>query len=153
MIAELVHTFLLSISPFGEARVGIPYGILQGLDPIMVLAVGYLGNVLVFPILTFLLDKFNVRLWKFKLYKQHSVKIAQRAKKGSGSNIKKYGFWGLFIFVMIPLPITGAYIGTIAAYVFKMKRKQAFVAISLGLIISCGLMVTGAYLGKLGLGF
>ena len=142
MLNEFIHTFLLSLSPLGEARVGIPYGILKGLDPFLVLAVGYLGNVLVFPLLTFFLDKFNMKLWRFKFYKSHSVKIAQRAKKGSGKNIKKYGFWGLLLFVMIPLPVTGAYIGTIAA----------FIAISIGLIISCGIMVTGAYFGKMGLG-
>ncbi len=93
-----------------------------------------------------------MKLWRFKFYKSHSVKIAQRAKRGSGKNIKKYGFWGLLLFVMIPLPVTGAYIGTIAAYVFKIKRKKAFIAISIGLIISCGIMVTGAYFGKIGLG-
>lgn len=150
MISETIHTFLISLSPFGESRVGIPYGIVSGLHPLWALAVGLAANLLVFPILTFLLEKFNMRFWKFKPYRRQSIKVAQRAKRGVGEKIRKYGFWGLMIFVMIPLPVTGAYAGTIAAYIFKLKRRHAFLAISIGLAISCCIMATGTYFGKLG---
>jgi uncharacterized membrane protein len=48
------------------------------------------------------------------------------AKKSMGDKIQKHGFWGLMIFVMIPLPGTGAYMGTIAAALFKVERKKRF---------------------------
>jgi uncharacterized membrane protein len=151
MIAEVIQTFLISISPFGESRVGIPFGIVSGLHPLYALAIGLLANILVFPIFMLLLDKFNGKLWRFRFYKEKSVKIAQRSKRGVGKKIQKYGFWGLMVFVMIPLPVTGAYAASIAAYIFKLKRKHAFIAISIGLAISCGIMATGAYLGKVGM--
>lgn len=67
--------------------------------------------------------------------------------------IQKYGFWGLMIFVMIPLPVTGAYMGTIAANIFKINRKKAMLAISLGLVVSCFLIAFGTQVSKLGIAF
>lgn len=151
MIADIINTFLLSISPFGEARIGIPFGIVKGLHPLLVFAVGLGANLLVYPILKFLLDNVDTKLWRYRPYKKQSVKLARRAKSGVGKNIKKYGFWGLMVFVMIPLPVTGAYMGTIASHIFKIKRKKAFLAISLGVFISCTLMTAGTYLSKMGI--
>jgi len=48
----------------------------------------------------------------------------------------KYGFWGLMIFVAIPLPGTGAYSGSIAALILGMNKVKAFISISLGVIIA-----------------
>ena len=75
----------------------------------------------------------------------------RRTKKGMGDNIKKYGFWGLMLFVMIPLPFTGAYSGVIAAIIFKIDRRKAFVAISIGVFISCLLLAFGSHFTKIGL--
>ncbi|UCS93385.1 small multi-drug export protein [Echinicola marina] len=150
MIHIILHTFLLSISPFGESRVGIPYAVINGLDPILALLVGLGANLLVFPILLFLIDTFNAKLWKHKVYKNQSVKLMRRAKNGVGDKIEKYGFWGLMVFVMIPLPFTGVYMGTIAAYIFKLPRRQSFFAISVGAVISCLIIAFGSHLGKLG---
>lgn len=143
-------TFLLSISPLGEARVGIPYGIINGLDPTTALAVGLIGNLLIFPLFMYLIDAFNAKLWRYSFYKKQNIKLIRRAKKGVGAKIQQYGFWGLMIFVMIPLPTTGAYIGTIAAYVFKLNRTQAFAAISIGVVISCIIMAVSTHYSMLG---
>jgi len=51
---------------------------------------------------------------------------------------------------MIPLPITGAYMGTIASHVFKIRRRKALAAISIGVFISCTIMFAGSYFGKMG---
>ena len=63
-------------------------------------------------------------------------KFVIRTRKKVESNIEKWGFWGLMIFVMIPLPFTGAYIGTIAAYIFKINYKKALLAINIGVLIA-----------------
>lgn len=55
------------------------------------------------------------------------------------------------IFVMIPLPGTGAYLGTIAAAIFKIDTKKAFWAVSIGVIISCIIMTAVSYWGNMGL--
>ncbi len=150
MIHIIIYTFLISISPLGEARAGIPYGILNGLHPVLAFLAGLIGNLLIFPLFMLLINAFNKKLWRYRVYKQQNIRLIRRAKKGVGVHIQKYGFWGLMIFVMIPLPTTGAYIGTIAAYIFKIPRREAFVAISLGVIISCLIMATGMHFGLLG---
>lgn len=151
MITHLAWVFLISISPLGEARVGIPYGIVKDINPVLVFLVGVSANLLVYPLLTFLIDKFDTRFWKYKSYRRQSIKLARRAKSGIGEKVQKYGFWGLMLFVMIPLPVTGAYMGTIAAHVFKVKRSSALLAISLGVIISCLIIATGAHFGMIGI--
>lgn len=147
----LIYTFLLSISPFGEARLGIPYAVLNNIHWIPAFGIGLIANLLVYPLLMWLIDTFNIKLWSYKPYKKSVVRLSQMAKKGVGPNIQKYGFWGLMIFVMIPLPGTGAYMGTIAAAIFKINRRQAFFAISLGILISCIAMVVLSYFGNMGL--
>lgn len=151
MLEDILYTFLISISPLGEARVGIPYGVLQGLNPILAFLVGLIANLLVYPLMMFLIDTFNAKLWKYKRYKVQSIKLMKRTKKSIGDNIQKYGFWGLMIFVMIPLPFTGAYSGVIAAVIFKIDRKKAFFAISIGVLISCLLIGFGSHLTKVGI--
>lgn len=151
MINDIFFTFLFSVSPLGEARVGIPYGILNGLPPIVAFACGLAANLLVYPLVYVVLQAVNKKMWRFRIYKKQSVKISKRAKNIAGNSIRKYGFWGLMIFVMIPLPVTGAYMGSIAAILFKLPPKQAFRSISLGVVISCLLVTVGAYFGNLGI--
>lgn len=84
----------------------------------------------------FFLDNINRRLLSWRKYKKAAIWIAKRAKVGSGDKIQRYGFWGLIFFVMIPLPGTGVYAGSIATYLFKIERKSAFVANCIGITFS-----------------
>ncbi|GAB3203411.1 putative membrane protein [Pontibacter aydingkolensis] len=151
MLETLLYTFLLSISPFGEARTGIPFAILNNVHFVWAFAIGAIANTLVFPLFMWLVDTFNQRFWPFRAYKKGVIYLSKRAKKIAGANVQKHGFWGLMIFVMIPLPGTGAYMGTIAANIFKIERKRAFLAISLGVLVSSAFMAVGTYLGQMGL--
>ena len=151
MIADIVFTFLLSLSPLGEGRVGIPYGIINDLNPYLAFFVGVTANLLVFPLLMELITYSNKKLWSVHFYRKYVVKLARRSKKLMGDNIKKYGIWGLMIFVMIPLPGTGAYMGTIAASIFNLNRRQSFIAVSAGVIISSIIIATGTHFSMLGI--
>lgn len=151
LLTILLYTFLLSISPFGEARAGIPYAVLNDVHIGLAFSVGLIANLLVFPVLTWLIDTFNRRFWVHRPYKKGVVFLSKRAKKSVGVHSEKWGLWGLMVFVMIPLPGTGAYLGTIAAHVLKLERRKAFLAISLGVVISSMVMTAGSYVGNLGL--
>lgn len=150
MFKILFYTFLFSLLPFGEARLGIPYAVFNEVHFVVAFAVGVIGNLLVFPLLTWLIDRFNARLWPYAFYKKNVVRFSRLAKKGVGNKLEKYGFWGLMLLVMVPMPGTGAYTGTIAAALFKVDRRKAFLAVSIGTFVSCALMATAAYLGILG---
>ena len=136
MLQDILFTFLISFSPFGEARAGIPYGELNGLPIMLVFIVGLVANLLVFPIFYKVIELANKNLWKNPLYKKMALYLALRARTKTKEVIKKYGVWGLMIFVMIPLPVTGAYIGTIAAFIFGISYQKSLIAISSGITIS-----------------
>ncbi len=137
MIRDIFIAVLWSISPLGEAKVGLPYALLNGVNIYLAFLFCFLANVLVFPIMTFFLDVINRYLIKWYYYKKAAIFVARRAKLGAGKNVKKYGFWGLMIFVLIPLPGTGVYAGTIAGYLFGIEKKQAFWANTIGIFFSC----------------
>lgn len=151
MLRILLFTFLFSISPFGEARLGIPYAVFNNVHYLLAFAVGVMGNLLIYPLFMWLIDRFNTKLWPYSFYKKAFIRFSRMTKKGVGNKLERYGFWGLMVLVMVPMPGTGAYTGTIAAALFKIERKKAFLAISLGSLVSCALMAAGAYLGIVGL--
>ncbi len=136
MIQDIIVSMLWSVSPFGEAKVGIPYGMLQGLNIYLVFIVCFIANLLVFPIMMVFLDNINHYLLRWNWYKKSAIWVARRAKTGSGNKIQKYGFWGLLLFVMIPLPGTGVYAGSIASYLFRIEKKKAFTANAIGIFLS-----------------
>jgi len=140
LLADILSTFVVSLSPLGESRVGIPYGLVQGLPLIWAFGAGLVGNLLVFPIFNFLINQLNHRLWPYHAYRSRSIWFMKRSKKLLGKKVQRYGFWGLMLFVMIPLPITGAYMGVIGARVFGIGTRAAFYAISLGISISASLI-------------
>lgn len=151
MFEVLLYTFLLSISPLGEARAGIPYAVLNDVHIFWAFITGLVANLLIYPMFMWLIQKFSLKLWPNRTYRKGVIHFSRRAKKGVGTDNQKYGFWGLMIFVMIPLPGTGAYMGTIAASVLKIAPKKAFLAISLGVFVSCVLMAAATYFGSMGL--
>lgn len=151
MIKTLLFAVLISVSPLGEARAGLPYAILKGMDPIVAFIVCFSANLLVLPLVYYFMNRFDKKLWKYRRYRKVGVKISRRARSKTGAVIRRHGFWGLMLFVMIPLPVTGAYVGAISAYLFKVDRRKAFMAISLGLLISCILVATGTHLSIAGI--
>ena len=136
MILDLLASILWSLSPFGESKVGIPYGISQGVNVYLVFISCFLANVLVFPIMMFFLENVNKGMVQWRPYKKVALWVAKRAKSGTGSKIHRFGFLGLALFVMLPVPGTGVYAGSIATYLFQIERKKAFMANTIGIFIS-----------------
>ncbi|NQX85481.1 MAG: small multi-drug export protein [Flavobacteriaceae bacterium] len=146
MVKEIIIAVLWSLSPFGESKVGIPLGMLSGANIYLVFVLCVAANILVFPMMMFFLDYINTYFLKWRFYKKSAIWVAKRAKKGTGSKIKKYGFWGLLLFVMIPVPGTGVYAGSIATYLFNIPKKKAFIANSIGITLSSIIIWTATYL-------
>ncbi|MGS2761258.1 COG2426 family protein [Sinomicrobium sp. M5D2P9] len=142
MIVDILIAALWSISPFGEAKVGIPYAIFNHVNIYIAFVVCLLANISVYPLMRFFLDHLNRYLLKWKFYKRVAIKVAKRVKIGARSNVSKFGFWGILIFVMLPVPGTGVYAGTIASYLFRMPYRKAFWANAIGIFFSC-VMVWG----------
>lgn len=151
MVLDILIAMLWSISPFGEAKVGIPYALFNDVNIYLAFIFCLIANILVFPVMIFFLDSVNRLFFRWRFYKKSAVWVARRAKTGARKGIEKYGFWGLMIFVMVPLPGTGVYAGTIASYIFRFERKKAFLANSIGIFLSSVIVWTVTVLSIKGL--
>jgi len=148
---DILKVALLSILPISELRGGIPLGLTLGLDITTVYIIAVLFNFLSVPIVFFFLDNLHSYFLKNKLYLLFFTKYIHRNRKKLEKAIgTKAEFWVLVTLVLIPLPMTGAYTGTILAWFFGLKRKKAYLAILLGILIA-GIIVTLASLGIIAL--
>jgi len=139
----LWQAIVLSLLPVSELRGGIPVAIAQGVNPFLAFAVCVFANMLVAPIVFFFLEFVHHRLLPIRFYRKTFDWFLERARKKSHKTIEKYGYLGLAIFVAIPLPMTGAYTGALAAWFFGMKPGKSIASIALG-VLAAGIIVTVA---------
>ncbi len=139
-------TILIASLPISELRGAIPISITQfGFTPIKAFLLSIFGNMLPVIPLLFFLNYFTERLSKIKFFKKFFDWWFERTKRRS-SIVEKYEAVGLSLFVAIPLPMTGAWTGCVAAYLFRIKFRYAFPAIVAGVIIA-GIIVTLTTIG------
>jgi uncharacterized membrane protein len=132
----ILKIIIFSLLPISELRGSIPIGLSSGLPLYVVFPVAVLSNVLVFPIFYFFLTFIHELLMNLKLYRRTFDYFLERTRRRVGPKVEKYGYLGLTLFVAIPLPVTGAYTGTLGAWVFKLKKRKSFLAVILGVIIA-----------------
>ena len=134
MTEDIAWVLLTSISPISELRGGIPLGILYyELDPLLTFFIAVVANALIFFPVFFALRLFYDKvLFRIPLFDKYLDSLRKRGKP----KVDKYGFWGLALFVAVPLPLTGAYTGTILAWLLGMDWKKAFAAVGLGVIVA-----------------
>ena len=140
-------TFIISALPLSELRGAIPLAILKfGFSPLKAFLISVFGNIL--PVLPLLIG-----LKKTSEYLSHKSYWFNRFFSWLFVNTRErhkdhFHYWGdlaLFIFVAIPLPLTGAYSGAMAAFVFGLPIKHSFWSIALG-VAAAGVIVTAARL-------
>ena len=139
-------TFLVSMVPFIELRGAIPMASLAGLDLLVAFPVAILGNLVPVPFIILFIRKI------FSWMKKHMPKLnslverLEEKGKSKKETIEKGLFWGLFIFVAIPLPGTGAWTGALIAAMLDIRLKRAFPAIVIGVLTAGIIMATLSYL-------
>jgi uncharacterized membrane protein len=125
--------------PISELRGALPLGLYYGMPLSKAFLLAVLGNVSFIVPALFIFEPVSVWLRKFKPWSRFFDWVFERTKKNSDA-IQKYEALGLAIFVAIPLPMTGAWSGVVAASLFKIRFRYAFVAILAG-VICAGLIV------------
>ncbi|MFA4854566.1 MAG: small multi-drug export protein [Candidatus Omnitrophota bacterium] len=126
--------------PISELRGAIPLGLSFGMPLVKAFWLAVLGNCIFVAPALFLFEPVTKALRKFSLWSRFFDWVFERTKKNSDA-IQKYEALGLAIFVAIPLPMTGAWSGVIAASLFKIRFRYAFMAIIAG-VICAGLIVS-----------
>jgi uncharacterized membrane protein len=136
--------------PVAELRGGIPFGIGVGLPWYLVFLISVTGNIIVVPFIIIFMKSLLgwMRICKIEFFSKIANWFYKKAEKNK-PKIDKYGGWGLFLFVAIPLPGTGAWTGAIVASLFDMNKKKAYLSIFGGVLVA-GITVTLISMGVLG---
>lgn len=135
-----IVVFIISLMPILELRGGILAAALIGLSPVKAYIISIIGNVIPVPfILWFINSIINWMRGRKKLSKIAKW-LDKKVEKHKGQ-IEKFGFWGLVLFVGIPLPGTGAWTGCLIASVLEMDRKKAFIATMIGIFMASIIMM------------
>ena len=132
-------TIIIAALPISELRGSIPVALAMGISPVKAFLLSILGNSIPIIPALFLLEPVSNRLMRFKPWKRFFDWLFERTRE-KGDLIQKYEALGLMLFVAVPLPMTGAWSGCIAASLFKIKFRYAFPAIFLG-VVGAGIIV------------
>lgn len=141
-------TLLLAMMPVVELRGAIPLALgMYEMNLYLAFTLAVIGNMVPVFFLLWFLDTFAHYLmervdWINKLL----TKVFERTHLKANAKLAKYGTAGLILLVAIPLPMTGAWTGSIAAWLFGIPYKKAIGLIFIGVVIA-GLIMTGASLG------
>ncbi|WP_297522073.1 COG2426 family protein [Thermococcus sp.] len=151
---NFIQVFLLSLVPTFEGRYAIVYGIGCGYPLWETLLAAFLGVLtlsLLLPALLPYIDRLMLWLEKTPLRKIAHLYLyyVERVRKKAHPYVEKWGFWGLFIFVAIPLPGTGVWTGALAAYILAVDGRRTFLALLLGGLFSMAITL-GPALGLFG---
>ena len=142
-------TVLIAMIPIAELRVSIPVGIQGfGMGIMSAYVWSVIGNLIPVVFLLLFLEPVARFLMKHvRLFENFFSWIFDRTRKRFTSRAARYGtFVALVLFVAIPLPITGAWTGSAAAFLFKIPFWRAFAAIAVGVLIA-GIIVSSATVG------
>ncbi len=145
-IKDILSVFLCSMLPIIELRGSIILG--AGLDlPWWInAAVSIIGNMLPIPFILIFIRR--ILHWmahtKFPFLSKVALWIENKAHK-STKKVMRYATFGLFLFVAIPLPGTGAWTGALVAAMLDMRIKKSLPAIFLGVLCACAIMTLASY--------
>ena len=138
--------FLISMVPILELRGGLLAAGPAILDVAewQAIPICIIGNLIPIPFILLLITKIFDWMKGTKKLRPMVEKLEAKAMSKSG-RIEKYEFWGLVLFVGIPLPGTGAWTGSLIAALLGIRFRKAFPAIVLGVLIAAFIMTILSY--------
>ncbi len=150
--SQRILTLLYAMTPIGELRLAIPYAIFAAKMPWReAVVIAIIGNFIpVIPFLLFL-EYFSHRLMRYPFWNRCFTWAFNRTKSRSAV-IERFEAIGLALFVGVPLPLTGAWSGCIAAFIFRIPMRLAIPSIALGILIAA-VIVTLVCLGVISSAF
>lgn len=135
---------IVSMVPLIELRGGLIAAALLGMPLWEGILFCLIGNIIPVPFILLFITPIFRWLKTTKLFRPLVEKIEARSM-GKSEKIKKAEFWGLVLFVGIPLPGTGAWTGSLIACLLNVDKKKAFCAVILGLLLATTIMCVFTY--------
>ena len=145
IVVKYLITFFLGMCPIIEIRGAIPVGVGLGLTYFEAFVIGFIGNII--PIY-FIVKHFGIIfevLGKIKIFKKIIDWASDRAIKKieESERLQNFTALGLYLFVAIPLPGTGAWVGSLIANFLHVPLKKAWIPLVLG-VLTAGIIILAA---------
>ncbi len=161
MMKEILILSGIMLLPLIEIRLAIPVGILSGaiilpfgiqlngfgLNPLFVFILAIIMGFILGFILFNSLHIFDKYLQKSRFSKRY-LKLLHHAQKKIHPYIEKYGFWGLAVYISLPIPGTGVYMGSLGGYVLGISRKRFYLSLLIGVTTAATIVTILTVLGK-----
>ena len=146
---DALLTFLAAMTPLGELRLSIPLGIVTfDLAWPIVFLLSVAGNMLPVPFLVWALraaggsvERMDNVLGRLLRWRTRSI------EKRWGDRIRRYGFGAIVLLVAIPLPLTGAWTGSLAVWALHVPPGRGLLAIATGVVIAGAVVTIATLLG------
>ncbi len=143
-IPEELIVFIVSLLPILELRGGIVAAKLLGVELVPAFVISYIANMIPIPFILLFIRKIFIFLRNKPFFGKIIKKLEDRSERKS-ETVKKYGIWGLLIFVAIPLPGTGGWTGALIAALMNMPMRKSTGVIAIGVFIAGVIMAVAMY--------
>ena len=139
---KMLLTMLVSMIPVIELRGGLPFGVALGLPYYLAFPAAVVGNLIPAPFIIVYIRRVFGLMRKYLPRLNGLVDNLEKKAHLKGKKVQKYQYIGLWLFVAIPLPGTGAWTGCLAAAFLGMRLKKAMPAVVLG-VLTAGCIMLG----------
>lgn len=144
---KCVFTMLVSMLPIIELRGGLPFGVALGLPYHLAFPAAVIGNLIPAPFIIVYIRRIFQLMRKYMPRLNGLVDKLEKKAHLKGQTVQKYQYLGLWLFVAIPLPGTGAWTGSLAAAFLDMRLKKAFPAVAVGVLTAGCIMLALTHVG------
>ncbi len=134
-LSSVLQVIGVAALPVVETRGAVPMGILKGLSPAYAILFAAAGSLLPVIPLYYVFSPVGGKIRNLPVLSKVFTILENNARK-KGDAIQKWESLGLFLFVAVPLPMTGVWTGTVAASLLGIRIGYALVSISLGSLAS-----------------
>ena len=138
--ANYVYILIVSMLPIVELRGAIPLAMALKMPIVPSFLVSIIGNLIPVPFILLLIKKVCEWMKTRKKLSKIPLFLEEKVDKNK-DKVTKYGKWGLFLFVAIPLPGTGAWTGALIASFLNFKFKDSLIAI-IGGVLTAGVIMS-----------
>ena len=139
---KCLFTMLVSMIPVIELRGGLPFGVALGLPYYLAFPAAVIGNLIPAPFIIVYIRRIFELLRRYLPSLNGLIDKLEKKAHLKGKKVQKYQYIGLWLFVAIPLPGTGAWTGSLAAAFLGMRLKKAMPTVVLG-VLTAGCIMLG----------
>ncbi len=142
LLPHWFQVFFFSMIPWFESRYVIPYAMLGlGWSWWHAFPFAIVGNVLPVPFILLFFHHVEKFLRRFRFWVNVMDWLFSKTRKRADRKIRRYEYFGLLLFVAVPLPFTGAWTGALVAYLFDLDFSKSLFTIFVGIVIGAVVMV------------